>query len=92
MITIIDPGVSFDEDELNVKFDGRWVAVIYNDKMFQEGEYVAVATGEDNEEDWNKLSDYVKTRRTKDMSFGSTRFADTNKDEGDLYVVFSDIE
>ena len=91
MVKKIEPHEMLTHDEINSKYKNNWVAVIYNDPMFNQGIRRIVAIGDDTEDDWNALMDYVETQTTKEMHSCSMLFGDPHKDEGDLYVVFRDI-
>ena len=83
-IVRINPPIYMTEDEMDEKFEGKWV-LYYRDIQF-EGDVIAI--GDDNYDDFSKLTDMIGETTKKE---GKVYFARNDTGE-DLHVTFNENE
>ena len=73
-------------------YNGHYVAVLFNDALFSEGNYYVIAVGKKTDEVFHELSDLVFTmKKNSRFNKGTVKTANKNRNNNeDLYVTFID--
>jgi len=92
MITKLEKPELLTRNEIDEKYDGMYVAVQRTDELFSEGLGYVVAVGAQTDEVFKELFNYIDLMYKVNGMSGTVKCGDKNRDEDELYVVFSNVQ
>ena len=91
MITKFDKPIKTKNRDIDELYNGKYVAYLDTSEMFGDGLCYVAAIGEKTDEVFDELLAYIRVLREKVGMRGSVCVGNKNREDDDLYVVFSNV-